>query len=147
MTMATPAQVEAEIRALLAARVQAVLAKDAGALVAHHAPDVVAYDLLGPLQYKGVADLRARVQQWFDGYDGGMDYEIRDLEVVPGHGVAFCYGLHHVRGTTRDGKEIDMFWRATQGWQLVDGAWRIVHEHSSVPFDMKTGKVSFSLKP
>ncbi len=45
--------------------------------------------------------------------DGAMDYEIRDLEVVPGHGGAFCYGLHHVRGTTRDGKKIDMFWRAT----------------------------------
>ena len=78
---------------------------------------------------------------------GTMNYEICDLEVVPGHGVAFCYGLRHVRGTTRDGKKNDMFWRATQGCQFVDVAWRIVHEHSSAPFDMKTGKVSFSLKP
>lgn len=78
---------------------------------------------------------------------GAMNYEICALEVVPGHGVASCYGLHHVRGTTRDGKKIDIFWRATQGWRHVDGAWRIAHEHSSAPFDMKTGKVSFSLKP
>jgi ketosteroid isomerase-like protein len=50
MTMATPAAVEAEIRALVQARIEAVRAKDAARLVSHHAPDVVAYDLLEPLQ-------------------------------------------------------------------------------------------------
>ena len=81
--------------------IEAVRAKDAARLVSHHAPDVVAYDLLEPLQYKGAADLRQRAQQWLDGYDGAMTYEIRDLVVVPGHGVAFCHGLHHVAGRLR----------------------------------------------
>lgn len=147
MTMATPAGVEAEIHAIMKAREEAVHAKDAARLVAHHAPDVVAYDLLEPLQYKGVADLSRRAQQWFDGYDGPMAYEIRDLAVVPGHGVAFCYGLHHVAGTLKTGQKVDMWWRATQGFRLIDGKWRIVHEHSSLPFDMASGKVSFELKP
>ena len=40
-----------------------------------------------------------------------------------------------------------MWWRATQGFRRIDGKWRIVHEHSSAPFDMKSGKVSFDLKP
>ena len=40
-----------------------------------------------------------------------------------------------------------MWWRATQGFRRIDGRWQIVHEHSSVPFDMKSGKVSFDLKP
>ncbi len=101
--MATPAAVEAEIHAIMKDRIEAVHAKDAARLVSHHAADVVAYDLLEPLQYKGAADLRRRAQQWFDGYDGPMTYEIRDLVVVPGHGVAFCHGLHHVAGRLRDG--------------------------------------------
>jgi ketosteroid isomerase-like protein len=146
-TMVTPAEAEAEIRAIMAARVAAVRAKDAGGLVAHHARDVVAYDLLEPLQYRGVDALRQRAQQWFDGYDGAMAYEIIDLEVVAAFDVAFCHGLHHVSGTTRDGHAIDMFWRATQGLRRLDGDWRIVHEHGSLPFDMKSGKVSFDLKP
>jgi ketosteroid isomerase-like protein len=50
MTMATPAAVEAEIHALMQDRIEAVHAKDAARLVSHHAPDVVAYDLLEPLQ-------------------------------------------------------------------------------------------------
>lgn len=60
MTMATPAAVEAEIRAIMQGRIEAVQAKDAARLVSHHAPDVVAHDLLEPLQYKGAADLRRR---------------------------------------------------------------------------------------
>src|SRR5690242_6946975 len=79
MTMDTPAAVEAEIRTVMKARQEAVQAKDAARLVAHHAADVVAYDLLEPLQYKGIEGVRRRAQQWFDGYDGPMTYEIRDL--------------------------------------------------------------------
>jgi hypothetical protein len=37
--------------------------------------------------------------------------------------------------------------RATQGLRLVGDKWRIVDEHSSLPFDMASGKVSFALKP
>jgi ketosteroid isomerase-like protein len=147
MSMATPAAVEAEIRALMRDRVEAVRAKDAVRLMSHHADDVVAYDLLEPLQYKGAGALQRRARQWFDGYDGAMTYEIRDLVVVPGHGIAFCHGLHHVAGRLRTGQQVDMWWRATQGWRLIDGKWRIVHEHSSLPFDMASGKVSFELKP
>ena len=147
MTMATPAEAESEIRAIMKARVEAVHAKDAARLVAHHAPDVVAYDLLEPLQYDGVTGVRERAQQWFDGYDGPMSYEIGDLTVAAGYDVAFCWGLHHVAGTTRTGQKIDMWWRATQGFRRIDGNWRIVHEHGSIPFDMKSGKVSFDLKP
>jgi len=146
-TIVTPAEAEAEIRAIMAARVDAVRAKDAAALVAHHARDVVSYDLLEPLQYRGVDAVRQRGQQWFDGYDGPMSYEIVGLQVIAAFDVAFCHGLHHVSGKAKDGQEIDMHWRATQGFQRVDGGWRIVHEHGSVPFDMKTGKVSFDLKP
>ncbi len=73
--------------------------------------------------------------------------EISDLTVVPSYDVAFCYGLHHVAGTTKTGQKIDMWWRATQGFRRIDGDWRIVHEHSSVPVDMKSGKGSVDLKP
>ena len=52
MTMATPTEVETEIRAIMKARVEAVHAKDAARLVAHHSPDVEAFDLLEPLFHR-----------------------------------------------------------------------------------------------
>lgn len=147
MALSSPGKAEAEIRAIMARRVAAVRAKDAAELVSHHAADVVSYDLLLPLRYEGVEAVRQRGQQWFDGFDGPMGYEVHDLRVYADSDVAFCHGLHHVTGTTKTGQKIDMWWRATQGFQRLDGAWRIVHEHGSVPFDMVTGKVSFDLKP
>jgi ketosteroid isomerase-like protein len=145
--MVTPIEAEAEIRAIMAARVAAIHAKDVEAMVANHASDVLSYDLLQPMRHEGVDALRQRVQQWFDGFDGGMGYEISELQVYPAFDVAFCHGLHHVTGTTLPGQKIDMWWRATQGFRRIDGVWKIVHEHASVPFDMTTGKVSFDLKP
>ena len=51
---------EAEIRALIEDRVNAVRAKDAAAAVNHFAPDVVAFDVVGPLQYLGSEALQKR---------------------------------------------------------------------------------------
>jgi ketosteroid isomerase-like protein len=76
-----------------------------------------------------------------------MGYEIVGLQVVAAFDVAFCYGLHHITCTTKDSQKIDMHWRSTQAFQRLDGNWKIMHEHGSVPFDMKTGKTSLDLKP
>ena len=147
MTTPNNATAEARIRQLMDERIAAVRAKNVDALVAHHAPGVLAFDLLEPLQYVGVAAVRKRAGQWLDGYDGPVTYAIRDLRVTAAAEVAFCHGLHHVGGTLKGGKKIDMWWRATQCWRCIGGQWLIVHEHSSAPFDMASGKVSFELKP
>ena len=147
MTTPAHAAAESEIRALLKARVDAVKAKNIDAMVASHAPSILAYDLVEPLQYVGLEALRTRIKQWFDGFESEMIYEVRDLKVTAADEVAFCHGLHHVKGTAKGGKQIDMFWRATQCLRCIGGKWMIVHEHSSVPFDMASGKVSFDLKP
>jgi ketosteroid isomerase-like protein len=147
MTTPAHAAAEARIRELMKDRIDAVKAKDVEALVSHHAPSVLAYDLLEPLQYVGLDALRQRIKQWFEGYEGAMDYEIKGLHVTASDEVAFCHGLHHVKGTTKDGRKIDMYWRATECLRCLGGKWMIVHEHSSIPFDMATGKVSFDLKP
>lgn len=112
--------------------------KDAAALVANHVPDIVCYDLLEPLQYRGVEGVRQRAQEWFDGFEGPMGYEIIGLEIVAAFDVAFSYGIHHVTGTTTDGQKIDMHWRSTRVFQRLEDKWKIMHEHGSVPFDMKT---------
>jgi PhnB protein len=39
-------------------------------------------------------------------------------------------------GTKTDGEEVDLWYRVTVGLHQEDGAWRIVHEHESVPFHM-----------
>ena len=76
-----------------------------------------------------------------------MGYEIRDLEITASNDVAFCHFLNHVTGTTNDGKQIDMWWRATAGFRKLAGQWMLTHEHDSVPFDMESGLASVDLQP
>ena len=138
---------ETEIRALINATVKACRDKDASALTANYAPDVLAFDLINPLQYTGADAVGQRADEWFSSWHGAFDYELHDLTVAMGDETAFCHSLNHVNGTKTDGQKVDMWWRATLCFRKLDGKWMVTHLHSSVPFDMETGKASLSIIP
>jgi ketosteroid isomerase-like protein len=148
MATANNKTAEDEIQSLIDERVTAVQNKNAELLVAHTANDVLTFDVIKPLKNIGVAAVKKRAQEWFAAYDGPMGYEIRDLEITASNDVAFCHFLNHVTGTTaNDGKQIDMWWRATAGFRKLAGQWMLTHEHDSVPFDMESGLASVDLQP
>jgi uncharacterized protein (TIGR02246 family) len=138
---------EAQIRALIDERVRAVHAKDLEAVVSHHAADVVSFDVLDPLRYRGSAAIRERAAAWFSAYEGPIGYEVRDLVVTAGADVAFCHYLYRVSGTMTDGTAVGMWVRATVCLRKAGGRWTITHEHQSVPFDVESGRASLDLKP
>ena len=141
------ASVEAEIRKLIEERADAVRARDIAALMSHVAPDVVSFDVVNPLQYRGADAVRERAEEWFSSFQGQIGHEVRDLNISAGDEVAHCYSLSRVSGTTKDGMEIDMWLRTTVCLRKIEGRWLITHQHSSVPFDVKSGKASLDLKP
>ncbi len=138
---------EAEIRALMNEMAAACRAKDVDALLRLYALDVTAFDLLDPLRYSGTDAVRRRVKEWFGSFEGPIDYEMSDVCIGAANDTAFCHSLIQVKGTQTGGKPIDMCWRSTACCQKRDGRWLISHLHSSVPFNMKTGKASLDLKP
>jgi uncharacterized protein (TIGR02246 family) len=138
---------EARIRALIEQRVLAIRARDIDALMSSHAPDVLIFDALNPLQYLGAEKVRERAQQWLSGYQGPVGYEVRDVGIETGETAAFCHYLYRVSGTMTNGREVDMWVRATVCFRKIDGEWKITHEHTSVPFDAESGKASVALKP
>jgi ketosteroid isomerase-like protein len=138
---------ERELRALMDNLAQAIRSRDADALMAHYAADVLAFDLLPPLQYRGADAVRKRVSEWFSSFEGSIGFEMRNLNIAAGDGIAFCYSLNGVSGTNMRGEKIDMWWRATNCFRKVDGKWLVVHAHSSEPFDMQSGKALLDLKP
>ena len=148
MTDAVTGNDEATLRRLVEERVQAIRAKDVAATLAVYAPDVRSYDLIDPLRHAGREGIGRRLEEWFSQFrDGPIGFEMRDLEFAVGDGAAFCHGLSHVDGVTRDGNRIDMWWRTTLCFREAGGRWMVVHEHSSVPFDMESGRASLGLKP
>lgn len=138
---------EAEIRALIEGRAQACRTKDAEALMAYYTPDVLAFDVVNPLRYRGLEAVGKRAEEWFSSWQGEFDHEVRDLTISASGDTAFGHSLNHVNGTKTDGQPVDMWWRETVCCERIDGKWLITHQHSSEPFDMETGKASVGLKP
>jgi uncharacterized protein (TIGR02246 family) len=145
MTTAAPDAVE--IHALIEERVRAVRAKDVERLMAGYADDVFTFDVVVPLSNAGARAVRKRVSEWFASFETPIDYEIRGVSLSVAGDVAFDHHLTRVRGTNRAGAAIDMWFRETVGWRKRDGRWKVVHQHSSVPFDMVTGQARLDLQP
>jgi uncharacterized protein (TIGR02246 family) len=138
---------ELQIRTLIDGMANAIRTKDVNALMACYAPDVVAFDLLPPLQYAGAEAIRKRVSQWLSSFQGSVGFEMCNLSITTGDDVAFCHSLNGVSGTSKDGSKIDMWWRATNCLRKIESKWFITHGHSSEPFDMVSGKALLDLKP
>jgi uncharacterized protein (TIGR02246 family) len=138
---------EVQIRALIANKIEAVRAKDVDGAIANYAPNVVSFDVVNPLRYFGADAIRKRLEEWSASFQGSIGLEIRDLSITVGEALAFSHCLNHVSAKTKDRRKLDMWWRETACYRKIEGKWLIIHQHSSVPFDVKTGKASLDLKP
>jgi ketosteroid isomerase-like protein len=138
---------EREVALLVEQIADAIRARDVEAVLRNYAPDVLAYDLLPPLQYKGAVALRQRLAAWLGSFTGTIAFEMRDLTIAAGSNVAFCHSLNGVNGTSADGTQVDMWWRATMGFRRIGGIWLVTHAHSSEPFDMPSGNALTELRP
>jgi ketosteroid isomerase-like protein len=52
----------------------------------------------------------------------------------------------HFGGTTKEGTRTLNHLRSTLGFRKISGRWQVVHQHVSVPFDMKNGKALLELE-
>lgn len=128
------ARAEAQIRALVEDWAEAVRNKDVDRVRAHHAPDSVTFDLAPPLISAGAS--ADGLEAWFATWRGRLGYEIRDLSITAGVDTAFCRSLNRLSGTTQGGEKSDIWFRRTVCFSRIGGAWKIAHEHESVPFYM-----------
>jgi len=130
-------RIRAQVHAVVDAWAAAIGAKDAAAVVGHHAPGYTHCSLAPPLLKAGPKEKnQAELQAWFDTFATPIDYEIREPHLEIGETIAFCYSLNRMRGTRTDGSRTDMWFRVTLCLKQIDGAWKIAHEHESVPFYM-----------
>jgi ketosteroid isomerase-like protein len=136
-----------QLRDLIDERVEAVRRRLADPLLRRESPSVLTFPVLGSLARRGSDAVGEQLSGWFDGYREGPGYEVQDLEVDADGDLGYCSFVYHVTGTLKDGAGVDMWVRATLVCRRLDGSWRIVHDHESVPFDAGTGKALIDLVP
>jgi ketosteroid isomerase-like protein len=80
---------------------------------------------------------RQEKQAWLDTWEGPIDRESRDLDITVSGDLAVCRGFFRLGGTLKAAGGPVSFWmRTTMCLHRTGSAWRIVHEHESVPFYM-----------
>ena len=123
----------AEIEALLQKLARAHADHDADAIVEVYAPDAVIFDLAPPLGRRGMN--RDNVVAWLAGWDGPIQIDAVDVRLTVDGDLAFVSALNRMRGR-QGGEDQDLWYRTTMGMQKRSGQWKIVCDHSSVPFYM-----------
>ena len=138
---------EAAIKRAIERFVEALRARDIDGVMSIYAPELVAFDLVPPLQYVGADTYR---NHWLEGwamFQGAMGYEVADLEITVGDDVAFTRSFNRSSATLKTGQKAEFWLRWTTCWRKINGKWLMVHMHASVPFDVATGRAVFDLKP
>ncbi len=145
----TEANNEAEVRRLLDRWAKAFHAKDLNGIMSIYEPGqaLVSYDIVPPLQYTGFEAYKKDYREFLDQFQGPIDIEYRDLNIIAGDTVAFSRGLERMTGTLKNGQKFDAWVRFTEAYRKTSGHWLAIHDHISVPVDLDTGKAALDLKP
>ena len=125
-----------DVAALLESYRDAVYAKDVEAFVAIFADDVRVFDMWGTWSHDGIDSWREMAVGWFGSLgDELVRVEFDDVQTTVGYDTAVLSAFVTFAGLSADGAELrSMNNRLT--WILrreSDGAWKIVHEHTSAP--------------
>jgi ketosteroid isomerase-like protein len=107
--------------------------------------DIVLYDFVPPLQYKGASAVRSHLDTVFqDAKD--LKGAFVELEVVADDKLGVAYSLQHFTWKDKDGKPMEGTYRVTDVYHKVGGKWKLIHSHVSVPVDPATEKGQMNLK-
>ena len=138
---------ELEIRALMDGIHRAHHEKNAARIVAPYARDAAFYSLAPPLEHRGRDE--AETREWLDTWATPIEITPQDMQVTVSGDLALAHGFLRMEGTKKGAeKGVDFWMRETLCFERQDGAWRIVHEHTSVPFYMDgSNRPAFDLKP
>lgn len=136
-----------EIRGWLDRWTKAFTTQDVDSIMALYTDDVIAFDVVPPLQYKGKAEYRTDYQQFLSQYDSNLKVEVRDLQVGATGDLGYAMGLELISGTLKGGKKSQLWVRFTSLFRKSNGHWLDFHDHVSVPADIETGKAMLELKP
>lgn len=122
---------DGQIKALIEAWADAVRRHDLPAILAHHEPDIVMFDVPPPLQSRGIEEYRKTWDLFFKYHKPSQTFDIEELAITAGDDVAFAVAI--MRCVSHPPEEGGFLFRLTIGLRKIAGAWRITHEHHSVP--------------
>lgn len=128
-------QDEREIKALIERWSKAVREGDLAAIRADHDSEILMFDVPPPFLSRGLDDYMATWDEFFSCLGKPVAFNFHDVKVTAGENVAFVTAIGRCAGLDPNDKREAVEFRLTMGLRKIEGAWRIMHEHHSVPAD------------
>jgi ketosteroid isomerase-like protein len=107
--------------------------------------DIVLYDFIPPLEYKGAKAVRGDLDNFFNNAKN-VKGEFVELQVITDGKLGVARSIQHFTWTTKDGKPMQATLRVTDVLHKTQGGWKVFHTHVSVPVNPDTGKAEMNLK-
>jgi ketosteroid isomerase-like protein len=124
---------EAKLRELIARWAKAVREEDMAGIRADHDPGILMFDVPPPSLSRGLDAYMATWKTFLSWSVKPVAFDFHDLEITAGTDVAFATAVGQCAGTEPKGKRVELEFRLTMGFRKIDGKWRIMHEHHSLP--------------
>jgi ketosteroid isomerase-like protein len=124
---------EVEIRGLIERWAKAVREENREAIRADHDPGILMFDVPPPFLSRGLDAYMATWETFFACSEKPVGFAFHDVEVTCGQDVAFATATGRCVNTETNGKRELLEFRLTMGLRKIEGKWRVMHEHHSLP--------------
>jgi uncharacterized protein (TIGR02246 family) len=124
---------EIEICALIDRWAEAVRNKNRAGIRADHDADILMFDVPPPILSRGLDAYMATWETFFSASEKPVVFSFHNIEIAAGGDVAFATAIGNCVNIDPSGRREPLKFRLTMGLRRVDGRWRIVHEHHSLP--------------
>lgn len=124
---------ENEIRALIERWAKAVRDEDRMGIRADHDTDILMFDVPPPFLSRGLNAYMATWETFFSAAEKPVAFDFHDVEVSCGEDVGFATAMGRCVTTDGSGRREPLEFRLTMGLRKLDGRWRVMHEHHSLP--------------
>ena len=124
---------EGEIRKLIDRWAKAVREEDRAAIRADHDPGILMFDVPPPLLSRGLDDYMATWETFFSSSEKPVAFAFHDVQVTCAQDVAFATAIGRCVNIDMNGKREPLEFRLTMGLRKMEGRWRVMHEHHSLP--------------
>lgn len=121
---------ELAIRAIINDWTDAICKGDIDRVLANRTDGIVMCDVPEPIQVTGIEAYKDTWKLFFDHNVAGPDrFRLSNVQIVADADVAYAHGLLTIGGG-------DAHCRLTLGLRRIDGAWKVTHEHHSIPIKL-----------
>jgi uncharacterized protein (TIGR02246 family) len=134
---------EDDVRALLTVYSESAYAKDVDRFMTMYADGVRVFDLWGSWEIAGAVSWRESIAGWFGSLgDESVVADFDDIDVSASGDLAALTAMVGYSAESASGDRVrQMTNRLSWVIARTDGRWRVIHEHTSAPVGMETGKV------